>query len=299
MDLNVKRNHKDSVFSKLFSNPEILRELYSAISGVDIPNNAIIDINTLSEALFMNRINDLSFTIDDKIVVLIEHQSTVNYNIPVRLLMYIGRVYEKIIDKKNIYQRKLVKIPAPEFIVLYNGKDEYPDYQELCLSASFKETSGLSNDNDKSPPLELMVQVYNINQGRNIDILKRSENLNGYSLFMGKIKEFNAHLPLDESVRAAVKYCIEHNVLKQFLECHSSEIINMLFEDITMEEIAEIRGNERYEEGLEQGREQGLEQGQNQASMQVARNLLAKGATPDFVKEITGLSLKEIATLNG
>ncbi|MCL2276907.1 MAG: Rpn family recombination-promoting nuclease/putative transposase [Treponema sp.] len=253
MDLIVNRNHKDSVFSKLFSDPEILRELYSAISGVDIPPDAIIDINTLSEALFMNRINDLSFAIDDKIVVLIEHQSTVNYNIPIRLLMYIGRVYEKIIDKKNIYHRKLIKIPAPEFIVLYNGKDEYPDYQELRLSASFKETSGLKNDKKISPPLELIVQVYNINQGRNPDILNKSANLNGYSLLMGKIKEFSARLPLAESVRAAVKYCIERDVLKRFLENIGSEIINMLFEDITIEEIAEIRGEERYEEGLEQG----------------------------------------------
>ena len=101
MDMNVNRNHKNSVFSALFSDPEILRELYSAIEGVEIPPDAIININTLSEALFMRQINDVSFTIDDRIVVLIEHQSTVNENIPLRILMYIARVYEKIIEKRN------------------------------------------------------------------------------------------------------------------------------------------------------------------------------------------------------
>ena len=75
----------------------------------------------------------------------------------------------------------------------------------------------------------------------------------------------------------------------------------MLFYDFSVEEIAEIRGDERYEEGLEQGLEQGmekgLEQGMEKASMQIARNLLVKGSTPEFVKEITGLSFEEISKL--
>ena len=145
MDMNVNRKHKDSVFSALFSDPEILRELYSAIEGVDIPPDAIININTLSEALFMRQINDVSFTIDDKIVILIEHQSTINENIPLRILMYIARVYEKIIEKKNIYHRKILKIPAPHFIVLYNGKEECPEHQELRLSTAFKDTAKLKH----------------------------------------------------------------------------------------------------------------------------------------------------------
>ncbi|MCL2765224.1 MAG: Rpn family recombination-promoting nuclease/putative transposase, partial [Treponema sp.] len=110
MDSNVNRKHKSSVFSTLFSNPEVLREVYSAIEGVDILPDAIIDINTLSDAIYMNQINDISFTINDRIVVLIEHQSSINNNVPVRLLMYIGRVYEKILEQDNLYQRKLVKI---------------------------------------------------------------------------------------------------------------------------------------------------------------------------------------------
>jgi len=288
MELNINRNHKDSVFSKLFSDPEILRELYSAVSGVDISKNAIIDINTLSEAIFMKQINDLSFTIDDKIVVLIEHQSTINENIPLRILMYIARVYEKIIEKKNIYRRKLLKIPAPEFIVLYNGREEYPDHQALYLSSSFKDTVGFYQKRNGTVPLELVVQVYNINQGRNPEILNRSKNLNAYSLFIGKIKEYCKYLSLDESVKSAVKYCIEHNILKEFLEKLGAEV-NMLFYDFSVEEIAEIRGDERYEEGLEKGMEQ--------ASTQIARNLLNEGSTPEYVQKITGLSLEDIERL--
>jgi len=254
--LNANRKHKDSVFSKLFSSPEILRELYSAVAGIDIPPDAILDINTLSEALFMKQINDLSFTINDRIVVLIEHQSTLNENVPLRILMYIARVYEKIVQNKNIYHRKLVKIPTPEFIVLYNGKEECPDHYELRLSTAFKDTSCFKLPGSAGLPLELAVQIYNINQGRNREMLKRSTYLNDYSLFIGKVNENKEYLSLDESVRFAVKYCIENNILKEFLEKHGSEVINMLFDDISVEEIAEIRAEEAREEGLEKGREE-------------------------------------------
>jgi len=293
MDSNANKKHKDSVFSRLFSTPEILRELYSAIEGIDVPSDAIVNINTLSEALFMRQINDLSFTINDRIVVLIEHQSTISENIPLRLLMYIGRVYEKIVENRNAYHRKLIKIPTPEFIVLYNGREDCPDHKELRLSTAFKDVSGLKRPQSSADlPLELVVQVYNINQGRNQEILKRSENLNGYSFFIKKVNEFKEQFSLAESVASAVKYCIENNILKGFLEEHSSEVYNMLFEDLTIEEIVAIR----CEEAREEGREDGLQKWHD-GQRTIARNLLAEGSAPDFVHKITGLSLEEIAKL--
>jgi hypothetical protein len=81
--MNVNKKHKDSLFSVLFSTPEVLRELYSAISGVTVAPDISIDINTLTDVLYMDQINDLSFTIDNRLVVLIEHQSTVNENMTV------------------------------------------------------------------------------------------------------------------------------------------------------------------------------------------------------------------------
>ena len=48
-----------------------------------------VTINTLENVLFMELINDISFEIGGKLVVLIEHQSSVNQNMPLWLLMYI------------------------------------------------------------------------------------------------------------------------------------------------------------------------------------------------------------------
>ena len=186
MDVNAK--YKDSVFSFLFSNPDVLRELYSAIEGVDLPADTPISINTLSDILYMDQINDISFTVDNRLVVLIEHQSTINRNMPLRLLMYIARVYEKIIDRKKLYQSKPEKIPEPEFIVLYNGKAEYPDREVLKLSELFKDAANLRAA-PSAAALELIVHVYNINQGRNAALFARSKTLGGYSAFIDKIRE--------------------------------------------------------------------------------------------------------------
>jgi len=281
MEANVNRKHKDSVFSALFSTPEILRELYSAIEGIDIPADAIVDINTLSDALYMKQINDLSFTINDRVVVLVEHQSSINENVPVRLLMYIGRVYERIIKKEKRYQKNLEKIPTPQFIVLYNGKEKCPDRQALRLSTAFKDISGLKLSEGEDLPLELVVQVYNINQGHNPGILEKSKHLSEYSFLMNRINEHNEKIPIDESVTIAVKYCVENVILKEFLEKHGSEVINMLFEELTIEEIADIR----YKEG------------RGEEKISIARNLLSKDSTPEFVHDITGLSLEDIAEI--
>jgi len=227
---NVNRNHKDSVFSFLFSNPDILRELYSAIEGITIPPDVPVDINTLSGVLFMTQINDISFLMDNRLVVLIEHQSTINENLPLRLLEYIGRIYEKIIDHEKKYQKNCIKIPRPEFIVLYNGIENYPDYAELKLSDAFMDVEGLKPAGIDKLPLELIVQVYNINHGHNPEILKKCETLEGYSFFIDIIREYQKKKnSLEKAVKLAVDYCIKNNILKKFLEKNSSEVINMIF----------------------------------------------------------------------
>jgi predicted transposase/invertase (TIGR01784 family) len=284
---NVTREHKDSVFSLLFSNPDILRELYSAIEGIELPQDIHIDINTLSNVLVREQINDISFTIDNRLVVLIEHQSTINNNMPLRLLMYVARIYEKITDRKKTYQQKLEKIPFPEFIVLYNGDAPYPDHKELRLSEAFKNAGDLKREN-KELPLELVVQIYNINRGHNEEILKKCGVLDDYSFFIDNIREQEKKdFSLEEAVNSAIKYCIANNKLKDFLETHGSEVLNMLMTEYNREEEMEVV----REEALEEGREEGI--------MTTARNALAEGSTPEFVHKITGLDMAVIEGLRG
>jgi len=277
---NVNRNHKNSVFSSLFSNPDVLRELYSAIEGIPIPQDIPININTLTDILYKGQINDVSFLIDNRLVVLIEHQSTINNNIPLRLLMYIARIYEKIIKRRKRYQNKLEKIPRPEFIVLYNGKYKYPDYKALKLSDAFKDIEGLKLADNNEMPLELIVHVYNINHGHNSEILKKSETLDGYSMFINKIREYQKQeKSLEKTFRSAINYCIKNNILKDYLEAHASEVLNMLLGEWNQEEAIEVAREEALEDGIEIGMEKGQEK-----SRQYFLELLNQGLTIEEIK---------------
>ena len=277
---NVNRNHKNSVFSSLFSNPDVLRELYSAIEGIPIPPDIPIDINTLTDVLYKGQINDVSFLIDNRLVVLIEHQSTVNDNIPLRLLMYIARIYEKIVKWRKRYQTKLVKIPKPEFIVLYNGEKKHPDYKELKLSDAFKDIEGLKLSDSSVIPLELIVHVYNVNHGHNTEILKKSETLDEYSMFIDKIREYQKKIKtLEKAFKSAIKYCIKNNILKDYLEAHASEVLNMLLGEWDKEEYIEVMCEEAREEGREEGEEIGQEK-----SRQYFLELLNQGLPAEEIK---------------
>jgi hypothetical protein len=74
--MSVNREYKSTVFTKLFSDADTLLELYNALSGSNYGADTSIEINTLEDVLFMELMNDISFTVDGKIVVLIEHMST-------------------------------------------------------------------------------------------------------------------------------------------------------------------------------------------------------------------------------
>jgi hypothetical protein len=157
--MGANTRYKDSVFSFLFSNPDTLRELYGAIAGIELPLDAPVTINTLEDVLYKSLLNDISFELGNKLVVLVEHQSTVNPNMAVRLLMYIARIYEKITSGRNMYGSKKLFVPRPEFIVLYNGTSPYPDEAVLKLSDTFEDTRVLGIPENGVSALELTVKV--------------------------------------------------------------------------------------------------------------------------------------------
>ena len=260
--MNINRNYKDSIFVKLFSDKKEIIKLYNAIKGTKYSvNKTDIDIITLENVLYMERNNDLCFTIDDKFVVLIEHQSSINDNMPLRFLLYIAREYEKLLDTDNIYKRKLIKVPTPEFIVLYNGESNYPENKKLYLSDAFK-----VKENAK---LELVVEVININYDKNTNIINKCKKLKEYSYFIHLVREYIKEYKdkvkkedlIKTSIEKAIKDCIEQNILKEFLKLNSSEVVNMLYTEFDIEKAQEIWTKEAFEDGLEQGIEKGIECG--------------------------------------
>ena len=259
--MHANRKFKNNVFTMLFHDPDLLRELYCALEGVDLPPDTPVSINTLENVLFLDFNNDISFEIDGRLIVLIEHQSTINPNMALRLLIYITRVLEKKIDSKTLYSRKPVSIPRPEFFVLYNGKEAFPDTVVYKLSDLYKPAENSCFSKEKNPLLELEVKVLNINEGRNQEIVNRCRKLAEYSAFIAKIHEFWKELNnLEEGIKKAIKYCSRHGILREYLEIHSSEILNMILTEWNTEDAIAFAREEEREDGREEGREEEKQQ---------------------------------------
>jgi hypothetical protein len=299
----ANRKYKSSVFALLFNNPAALRELYGALEGIELSPDTPVEIKTLESPLFMILLNDLAFLIGGRLIVLVEHQSTINPNMAFRLFLYIGEVYERLLageeKQKELLGRKLFRVPRPEFIVLYNGAEPYPDTAVLRLSDSFMDASAFGAP-PESPPLELTVKVYNINGGRNPEIAARSRTLREYGVFVAKAREFGAEggtgkgrsararkKALERALEKTITWCVAHDILKDFLILHGTEVLKMLLKELTIDDVIAVRERDSREEGLERGREE--------KEAESVRNLLEFGMTPEQISRAIKLSPETVA----
>jgi hypothetical protein len=231
-DVKGNQQYKDSVFTKLFGEKDKLAELYNAIAGTSYTADDI-ELVTLENVIFVGRENDVAFIADGKLIVLIEHQSTINPNMPLRCLLYVAREYQMVADNDVIYSTQLLKIPTPEFIVMYNGTDEYPEESELRLSDAFI---------DPTDSLELKVKVYNVNNGHSSEIMSRSRTLTEYSIFVERTRKYKgSKAKVGEALEKAVRECIEEDILKEFLMKYGSDVINMLNMEWNLDDALRVR----------------------------------------------------------
>ena len=285
----ANRKYKDSVFVDLFSEDEKAKEnflsLYNALHGTHLPLSSPVENIKLDNVMYMNIINDVSCLVDGKIIVLAEHQSTINENMPLRFLEYIARLYEKLQAPTDRYLRKLSKIPTPEFYVFYNGIDDYPETTVLKLSDAFI-------IKPEHAPLELTVQVLNINTDKANKLLAACKPLEDYSLFVEEVRK-QTQLDSENGFTNAVKICIEKGILREYLMRKSREVINMLVAEYDYDtDIAVQR-----EESLKIGIQQGFSDGVYKTKLETARNLFRLGLSIENIAEATGLTKEEIESI--
>jgi len=249
--METNRKYKDTLFSELFNQPQNLRELYNALAGTNYGEDTPIEINTLENVFFNDLKNDVSFTIGGKYVVLLEHQSTISANMPLRCLMYIARILEKMINERAIYREKLLQIPTPEFIVLYNGEKPFPKEKTLRLSDAY-----LGNDKSHKGfgSLDLTVRVVNINPKVNGGLLKKSEALGDYSTFIEQVRHNKRRglLPSD-AIKEAIKWGVSQGLLGEYLKEHGAEVTSMLYTEFNIDIAKEVWQEEAREDGYEEG----------------------------------------------
>jgi len=239
---------------------------------------------TLENPLYDTLMNDISFTVNDKLVVLVEHQSTICLNMPLRMLLYIARWYERYTKESDIYRQKIIPIPRPEFIVLYNGEADMPsDSMELNLADSYLESGDIC--------LNLKVQVRNINKGRNPEFARQSPTLNGYETFTAIARECVRvkKMTLEEAIDTATEECIKSGLLVKYLKLYRTEVRNMWATEWKMEDALEVRAKEAWEDGMEEGLEKG--------KAETAKELLSLGVDVDIISQATKLSVDTILRL--
>ena len=246
------REHKDSLFVDLFYQDETAKKnllsLYNALHDTNYEDETIIRKVKIDDVLYKNFKNDISCEVNGLVLVFGEHQSTINRNMPLRCLMYVGRAYEQLVDSKARYRTTLVKIPTPEFYVFYNGEKEQPLEQVLTLSDAFMNPVGENS-------VELKVKVININSDKAHGILDKCGILKEYSQFISTVRKYSDE---EGAIKKAIKECIEKGILADYLKRKGSEVENMLIAEYSYEEDMQVKQEEARQEGIWQGRREGI-----------------------------------------
>ena len=284
------RNHKDSLFIDLFCKDkkvgkENFISLYNALhqTKLDLEHTDLREVN-IENILYMALSNDIAFLVDNRLVVLVEHQSTINENMPLRLLEYVSRIYEQIVPSEDRYEKKMIKIPYPEFYVFYNGTEEYPVEKELRLSDAFI----LPEDKyskDKKISLEILVKVININIDKENPILKQCRALQEYSTLIELIRETkrqNPKAPLEKALSKA----INDGILEEYLKRKSTEVRNMLIAEYSYETDIKVQRREAFRLGKEEGAEQ--------TKIETARNMILDKIPLEQIEKWLGLPFETI-----
>lgn len=253
MEGKKNREYKNSMFVDLFFEDESAVEndiaLYNALHKEPLPQGTVIEKIRVDDVLYMKFKNDISFGAGGKVMVFGEHQSTVNENMPLRSLMYIGRAYEKLIPVRERYKKKQVQIPKPEFYTFYNGQERWTKEKLLKLSDAYKVR-------DEEGMLELTVKVININPNEGHEILERCPVLKEYGQFIDTVRKYH-RMEDEEAIRHAIEDCIRQGILVNYLKKKGSEVVNMLTAEYDYDLDIEVQREEAFSEGEKLGIQKG------------------------------------------
>ena len=272
------RKYKDSVFTDLFGsdrdgNKNFLA-LYNALSGNNYKLEEVnLERKIIDQALYKTFNNDVSWEINGKLIVLVEHQSTINNNMPFRCLEYVTRIYERIIPVKQRYAEKVFKIPNPDFYVVYVGSRDKRKEYELRLSDMF-----YTKDDSK---LELVVKVKNCNDPNLLPISGNCDILKEYCRFLEIVEQnYNKLIP-KASFKSAIEIAMEEGILTDYLDRKSREVINMLCAKYDYKMDIAVKQEEAREEKAEED----------------AIALLNENIAPEIVAKCIKLPLEKVLEL--
>jgi hypothetical protein len=249
-DAHVNRNSKDSIFCDLFSRPEYCLQLYQVLHPEDKEAKAEnITLVTLSSLMMRNRYNDLGILVRDRLLVLVEAQSTFTKNILIRFLLYLGDTYNRYITKENlnIYGTKDVKLPIPELYVIYHGeRGNKPD--EITLS---RDIFGIDDPENIFVDVKAKI-IYASTPGDIID-----QFINFARVFDEQIQKYGR---TREAVEETLRKCRNKDVLKDYLA--KEEAATIMFTLLDEQKARKFWEEELRQEGEARGEARGEAKGE-------------------------------------
>lgn len=269
-----KREIKDTVFTSLFSDKEYLMQLYQELhpEDTDITKEDLQPVTM--ENILVNQIqNDLRFIAKDKLLILVEAQSTYSINIAIRMLLYAVHTIKEYIkeNKLNLHSSKQIKLPKPEFYVIYTG-EIHKEQEIIKLSDTYKIT-------DEYPKLELEIKVINKpKQGKIIwQYITFCKIINEQTKIYGRTKT---------AVKEAIKICTNDNILRNYLMSKEKEVVDFMTLLFSQEEVTNLL--------LKEAEEKGMEKGMEKEKLNMLQKLLKLNIDMKSIMEITGLDEKTI-----
>ena len=275
------REHKSTVFCKVFADKKDLMNLYNALNGTDYKDENDLEINTLENVIYMTMKNDVSFIIDCNLN-LYEHQSTFNPNMPLRGLIYFSQLYNKYATQNglDLFSSALQEIPLPQYVVFYNGRKAQPDKTTLRLSDAF-------SDKSRRGCLECEVDMLNINYGHNRELMDKCKKLEEYAIFVDTARKYALKSPQNprKALVQAVDECIQNNVLKDLLISQKSEVLETMLTTFNKELYEKNLREQAIAEGLAEGRAQGHAEGRATLLTDLVQKKLAKNMSIPAIAE--------------
>lgn len=224
-EVKAKRTAKNSVFLDLFQDKNNLLKLYKALHPEDeTATEDMLDVVTIDNVLTNNLYNDLGIMVrNNRLLLLVEAQSTWTVNILIRILLYLAQSYHEYFRRTNqsLYKSKKVEMPKPELYVIFTGnKGQKPD--TISLSQEF--FNGADID------IEIKAKVIYESDKNNI--------INEYIIFCKVFNEqVKAYGMTKQAVTETIRICKNRNILKQYLSSKEVEVVTIMMSLFNEEEI--------------------------------------------------------------
>ena len=294
--LRLNKQYKDRLFKFLFGNPEykeLTLALYNSLNNSDYLNANDLQIVTLEESIYINMKNDVSFLLR-KELYMFEQQSTWNPNIPFRMLEYVVQQYEKILDSsRSKYSSKKLKIPAPNFILIYNGSEDI-SVTKLKLSELYVGTT-------KRGLLDLEVEVINLQPEKNPTLKQWCKPLYESSWVVDEMREYiknnkNEKVTpelVGEALNHALQQMPDDFAIKPILENKKEEVIPMIFQEFNESEYQRIQEEDKQKD-IADAEAKGDERGQSKEKIATVKRMLTANFSLSDIIVATGLEQEEI-----